>query len=70
MIAASRSAAIAVGGHALILEGQTGTIAEQFENARSTVAPVGARAAAGWRIILTHGMVPRSASSCGVRDGH
>ena len=31
-----RAVVIAVGGNALILDGQRGTIAEQFENARAT----------------------------------
>ena len=50
---------IAVGGNALIRDGQRGTIAEQFENARATAVPVGALAAEGWRIVLTHGNGPQ-----------
>jgi len=50
---------IAVGGNALIREGQRGTIPEQFENARATAAPVSALAAEGWRIVLTHGNGPQ-----------
>ena len=38
----SRTAVIAVGGNALILDGQRGTIAEQFENARDTARHVAA----------------------------
>ena len=54
-----RSAVIAVGGNALILEGQRGTIAEQFENARAMARPIGALVAQGWRIVLTHGNGPQ-----------
>jgi len=56
---ADRILIIAVGGNALIREGQRGTIAEQFENARATAVPVGALAAEGWRIVLTHGNGPQ-----------
>jgi len=54
-----QTAVIAVGGNALIREGQQGTIAEQFENARSTAAHVGALVAEGWRVVLTHGNGPQ-----------
>jgi carbamate kinase len=54
-----RTAVIAVGGNALILEGQRGTIAEQFENARDLARHVGALVAAGWRVVLTHGNGPQ-----------
>ncbi len=54
-----RAAVIAVGGNALILEGQRGTIAEQFENARATARHVSALVAAGWRVVLTHGNGPQ-----------
>jgi carbamate kinase len=58
-MAMDRSAVIAVGGNALILEGQHGTIAEQFENARAMARPIGALVADGWRIVLTHGNGPQ-----------
>ena len=54
-----KSVLIAVGGNALIREGQKGTIPEQFENARITAAHVGALVSAGWRVILTHGNGPQ-----------
>lgn len=57
--AARRAAVIAVGGNALILEGQRGTIAEQFENARATARHIGALVAAGWRVVVTHGNGPQ-----------
>ena len=50
---------IAIGGNALILEGQRGTIAEQFENSRATARQVGALVSAGWRVVVTHGNGPQ-----------
>ncbi len=54
-----RTAVIAVGGNALIRDGQKGTIAEQFENARDTASHVAALVADGWRVVLTHGNGPQ-----------
>ena len=54
-----QSAVVAVGGNSLIRDGQRGTIAEQFQNARATAREVGALVAAGWRIVLTHGNGPQ-----------
>jgi carbamate kinase len=54
-----RTAVIAVGGNALILDGQRGTIAEQFENARETARHVAALVQDGWRVVLTHGNGPQ-----------
>jgi carbamate kinase len=54
-----RRAVIAVGGNALIRDGQRGSIAEQFENARATVRPIAALVAGGWKIVLTHGNGPQ-----------
>ena len=54
-----RSAVIAIGGNALIVEGQQGTIDEQFENARGAARQVAALAAAGSRIVVTHGNGPQ-----------
>jgi len=53
------TAVIAVGGNALIRDGQQGTIAEQFANARATAVHVGALVAEGWRIVVTHGNGPQ-----------
>ena len=50
---------IAIGGNSLILEGQRGTIAEQFENSRTTARQVGALVSAGWRVVVTHGNGPQ-----------
>ena len=54
-----RRAVIAVGGNALIRDGQRGSIAEQFENARATARPIAALVAGGWKIVLTHGNGPQ-----------
>lgn len=54
-----KTAVIAVGGNALILEGQRGTIDEQFANARAMARHVAALVKAGWRIVLTHGNGPQ-----------
>ncbi len=52
-------AVVAVGGNALILEGQQGTIAEQFDNARAAAREIGALAAAGWGLVVSHGNGPQ-----------
>jgi len=50
---------IAIGGNSLNREGQRGTIAEQFENSRTTARQIGALVAAGWRVVVTHGNGPQ-----------
>jgi carbamate kinase len=52
-------AVVAIGGNALILEGQQGTIAEQYENARETAQHIAALVAAGWGVVVTHGNGPQ-----------
>ena len=52
-------AVIAIGGNALILDGQRGTIAEQRENARETARHIADLVAAGWGIVVTHGNGPQ-----------
>ena len=54
-----RSAVIAIGGNALILDGQKGTIAEQFANATETARHIAALVADGWRVVVTHGNGPQ-----------
>jgi carbamate kinase len=54
-----QTAMIAIGGNSLILDGQRGTIAEQFENARATARRIGGLVDAGWRIVVTHGNGPQ-----------
>jgi carbamate kinase len=56
---AMRAVVIAVGGNALILEGQRGTIAEQFENARATARHIASLVAIGWQVVVTHGNGPQ-----------
>ncbi len=54
-----RAAVIAVGGNALIQDGERGTIDEQFANARATARRIAALVAAGWRVVVTHGNGPQ-----------
>ena len=54
-----RAAVIAVGGNALIQDGERGTIAEQFANARVTARRIAALVSAGWRVVVTHGNGPQ-----------
>ncbi|HSO29529.1 MAG TPA: carbamate kinase [Candidatus Sulfomarinibacteraceae bacterium] len=52
-------AVIAIGGNALILDGQRGTIAEQRENATETARHIADLVAAGWGVVVTHGNGPQ-----------
>lgn len=54
-----RRAVVAIGGNALILDGQQGTIAEQYDNAIEMARHIAALVADGWRIVLTHGNGPQ-----------
>lgn len=54
-----RSAVIAIGGNALIANGQQGTIEEQFGNARDAASQVTTLVEAGWRVVVTHGNGPQ-----------
>ena len=54
-----RRAVVAIGGNALILDGQRGTIAEQYENARETAQHIAALVAKGWGVVVTHGNGPQ-----------
>src|SRR6266566_8740274 len=54
-----KAAVVAIGGNALIAEGQVGTIAEQFGNAREVACEVASLVEAGWRIVVTHGNGPQ-----------
>jgi carbamate kinase len=54
-----RSAVVAIGGNALIAEGQQGTIDEQFGNARDAAVEVTRLVAAGWHLVVTHGNGPQ-----------
>jgi len=50
---------IAVGGNSLIRAGETGTIAEQWVNARRTAAAIVALIRSGSRLVVTHGNGPQ-----------
>ncbi len=54
-----RSALIAIGGNALIADGQRGTIDEQFLNAHLIAQQVAALVNGGWRVVVTHGNGPQ-----------
>ena len=54
-----RSLLVAVGGNALIRDGQRGTIAEQADNARATARPIALLVSDGWRVVVTHGNGPQ-----------
>ncbi len=52
-------AVIAIGGNAIIREGQEGTIEEQFANVRQTCDPIIDLLEDGYNIVLTHGNGPQ-----------
>ncbi len=54
-----RRAVVAIGGNALILDGQRGTIEEQYTNAVAMARHIATLVAAGWGIVLTHGNGPQ-----------
>lgn len=54
-----RSALIAIGGNALIADGEQGTIEQQFGNARAISRQVAALVDVGWRVVVTHGNGPQ-----------
>lgn len=54
-----RRAVVAIGGNALILDGQRGTIDEQYENARETAKHIASLVAQGWGVVVTHGNGPQ-----------
>jgi carbamate kinase len=56
---ASKLVLVAVGGNALIREGQKGTAQEQFQNAVETANVVVKLIKAGHRVVLTHGNGPQ-----------
>lgn len=57
--AADHRAVVAIGGNALILDGQRGTIAEQYDNAVEMARHIASLVSAGWGIVLTHGNGPQ-----------
>lgn len=55
----SKPLIVAIGGNSLLRAGQVGTIDEQRENARKTCSVLADLAAAGHRLVLTHGNGPQ-----------
>ncbi|HAS73853.1 MAG TPA: carbamate kinase [Clostridiales bacterium UBA8960] len=53
-----KTAVIAIGGNAIISEGQKGTIEEQFENVLKTCDPIIDLLEEGYNVVLTHGNGP------------
>jgi carbamate kinase len=54
-----KKAVIALGGNALIKEGQEGTVFEQFENTRNIVKSIVKIIKEGWDVVITHGNGPQ-----------
>ena len=54
-----RVVVIALGGNALIMEGQQGTIAEQFENTRKSLDGIVYCLKQGYGVVITHGNGPQ-----------
>ncbi|HEV2402079.1 MAG TPA: carbamate kinase [Candidatus Sulfotelmatobacter sp.] len=54
-----KSMLIAVGGNSLIRAGETGTVAEQWANARRTAAAIVQLIQAGYHLVVTHGNGPQ-----------
>jgi len=52
-------AVVAIGGNALIRDGQQGTIAEQYDNAIEMARHIATLVERGWGIVLTHGNGPQ-----------
>jgi len=55
----NKKAVIALGGNALIKEGQEGTIYEQFENTRNISKNIVRIIKDGWNVVITHGNGPQ-----------
>jgi carbamate kinase len=56
-------AVVAIGGNAIILENQVGTIQEQFVNCEEFLNPIAILVSKGWKIVLTHGNGPQVGSA-------
>lgn len=55
----NKLAVIAIGGNAIIQEGQKGTVEEQFQNVRQSCDPIIDLLEDGYRVVLTHGNGPQ-----------
>jgi carbamate kinase len=56
---ARRTVVVALGGNALLAEGERGDIHQQFAHTRESLAPIVAMARDGWRIAVVHGNGPQ-----------
>ncbi|WP_312713087.1 hypothetical protein [Proteiniclasticum ruminis] len=56
-------AVIAIGGNAIIMEGQKGTIEEQFENVSKSCDHIIDFLEEGYNVVLTHGNGPHVGNS-------
>ncbi len=54
-----RSVVVALGGNALLPQGERGDIHQQFAHTRQSLAPIVAMARDGWRIAVVHGNGPQ-----------
>lgn len=54
-----KTAVVAIGGNAIIQEGQKGTLEEQFENIRQCCDPIIDLIEEGYNVVLTHGNGPQ-----------
>jgi carbamate kinase len=55
----TRTAVVALGGNALVAEGQQGTYEEQRANAAAMAASIAQILDAGWRVVVVHGNGPQ-----------
>src|SRR5262245_28359462 len=55
----SRAVVIALGGNALLPEGERGDIHQQFAHTRDSLEPIVALARGGWRMAIVHGNGPQ-----------
>ncbi len=63
MMMMMKTAVVAIGGNAIIKEGQKGTITEQFENVMSSVDAIIDLIEEGYEVVLTHGNGPHVGNS-------
>ncbi|MCK5342589.1 MAG: carbamate kinase, partial [Candidatus Heimdallarchaeota archaeon] len=54
-----QKAVVALGGNALIKEGEEGNIHEQFANTRKIVTTLVTMIQHGWELVITHGNGPQ-----------
>lgn len=58
-----KTAVVAIGGNAIIQEGQKGTLEEQFENVKLSCDPIIDLIEEGYNVVLTHGNGPQVGNS-------